>query len=320
MEQTMDDFLNGYYGAAGPFIREYIDLMHDRLQQSGARLDIYGYPYDGYKTYLSTTLLEKYERIFDLAEKAVGNDAAFLMRVKRARLPVEFAILDISLHSADDDLTYFENVDGRLEPKLDILARVEQFVRLCKENGIERLEEHGYPPAMFGENVNHIIKKAQGHNLAFGKPVTVETEWSEKYPVGGPKALTDGLYGTLDYHYNWLGFEDQHVKMVVDLKEIIPINKIKADFMRLHTAWIFLPTTVDFEISTDGQHFEKVGTVQYKTDRARGDINLKNYGVKLDNKNARYIRISAESILKCPDWHAGAGGKAWLFTDEIIVQ
>jgi len=22
----------------------------------------------------------------------------------------------------------------------------------------------------------------------------------------------------------------------------------------------------------------------------------------------------------CPDWHKGAGGKAWIFADEIIVR
>jgi len=267
IDKTMDDFLNGYYGMAGPFIREYINLMHTNLEQSGARLDIYGYPYDGIKSYLTPALLKKYESIFDQAEEAVQNNPEIIKRVRRARLPVEFAILDISLHSVNEDLSYFRNMDGKLEPGQDLLTRVDRFVQLCEENRIERLEEHGYAPPEFRKNVYHIVDKAQGKNLALGKPVTIETEWSEKYPVGGPKALTDGLYGTLDYHYNWLGFEDQHLKMVLDLGKSMDINEIKADFMRLHTAWIFLPKSVEFAVSYDGMIFQKVGTVRYEPKR-----------------------------------------------------
>ncbi len=43
-------------------------------------------------------------------------------------------------------------------------------------------------------------------NLAFGKPVKLNTSYSEKYPVGGAQALTNGLHGPNDYHCNWLGF------------------------------------------------------------------------------------------------------------------
>jgi hexosaminidase len=37
-------------------------------------------------------------------------------------------------------------------------------------------------------------------------------------------------------------------------------------------------------------------------------------------REARYVRFSARSIGTCPPWHPGAGGKAWLFVDELIVR
>jgi hypothetical protein len=33
-----------------------------------------------------------------------------------------------------------------------------------------------------------------------------------------------------------------------------------------------------------------------------------------------YIRIHAKNIAVCPEWHKGAGGKAWLFVDEIMIN
>ena len=34
----------------------------------------------------------------------------------------------------------------------------------------------------------------------------------------------------------------------------------------------------------------------------------------------RFVRLLAENLGICPDWHKGAGGKAWLFIDEITIN
>ncbi len=105
VDAIIDDFVEGYYGPAGKYIRQYIDTMHDALDQSGGDLGIYGYPYDGINTYLTPELIKTYESIFDEAEKAVKNKPDYLERVRIARLPLEFAILDISLRNVNDELT-----------------------------------------------------------------------------------------------------------------------------------------------------------------------------------------------------------------------
>jgi hypothetical protein len=38
------------------------------------------------------------------------------------------------------------------------------------------------------------------------------------------------------------------------------------------------------------------------------------------NKSARYIRIRGKNIGVNPEWHLSAGGKAWIFIDEIIIE
>jgi hypothetical protein len=32
------------------------------------------------------------------------------------------------------------------------------------------------------------------------------------------------------------------------------------------------------------------------------------------------VKIHAMNRGVCPPWHLGAGGKAWLFADEIVVE
>ena len=38
------------------------------------------------------------------------------------------------------------------------------------------------------------------------------------------------------------------------------------------------------------------------------------------NQSARYILITAYNRKKCPPWHAGSGGDAWIFSDEVVIE
>ena len=51
-DELIDEFLTGYYGAAAPHLRAYIDSQHDALEASGAGLGIFGNPISASKTYL----------------------------------------------------------------------------------------------------------------------------------------------------------------------------------------------------------------------------------------------------------------------------
>jgi len=80
VDAIIDDFVDGYYGPAGKYIRQYINTMHDALDQSGGNLGIYGYPFDGINTYLTPDLIKTYESIFDEAEKSVEGMPDYLER------------------------------------------------------------------------------------------------------------------------------------------------------------------------------------------------------------------------------------------------
>ena len=36
--------------------------------------------------------------------------------------------------------------------------------------------------------------------------------------------------------------------------------------------------------------------------------------------SVQYLRVHAENVGQCPDWHGDAGDPAWLFVDEILVN
>ena len=94
VDSVMNDFLSGYYGAAGKYIREYINSMQTSLLKSKMDITIYGSPVDGLKNYLSPGLIDKYNKLFDEAESSVADQPDILNRVKIARLPLIYAMLE----------------------------------------------------------------------------------------------------------------------------------------------------------------------------------------------------------------------------------
>ena len=83
------EFLKGYYGGAAPYLRRYLDLIHDTFEKSGLVLpcgttDL---------SYLTAPVMEKATRLFAKAERAVAKDPVLAERVRRERMPLDFAWL-----------------------------------------------------------------------------------------------------------------------------------------------------------------------------------------------------------------------------------
>lgn len=77
--------------------------------------------------------------------------------------------------------------------------------------------------------------------------------------------------------------------------------------------------TIRARCSKDGR---PVGgeTIQHSEPTEYLEDEILRFSVNLHGNKARFIRIKAKNTGHCPEWHQGAGGKAWLFTDEIIIE
>lgn len=318
--KIIKDFTDAYYGDAAPYIQEYIEKTHDELIKSGKGLNIYGYPYDGLMSYLTPELIKEYSSLFDEAEKAVDKHPEILERVKNARLPLEYAILEISMRNIDDDLTFFIQENGEWSINPEMRKRLINFTEQAKKAGITRFTEHGKFPDEYHKAMLNYVDNSMKENLSSRKNVNIKTEYSTKYPVGGGKALTDGLIGTLDFHFNWLGFEGENMEAIVDLESVKEIREIKTTFLQEYKSWIFLPVKVSFYASENGDNYKLIETVINEVPDNKPDIFIEGFTIHPENLKARYIKIYAESMKQCPDWHIGAGGKCWIFIDEAIIN
>lgn len=161
-------------------------------------------------------------------------------------------------------------------------------------------------------------------HLATKKPVSLSNQYSNSYPASGKNALTDGMRGTYNFSAGgWQGFEGVNLEATIDLQKLINVKKISAGFLSSVNDWIFFPTKVEFFVSTDEKSYSKIGESINKIIKPANNISqteIRNFSIIVGNQKIRYVRVKAESIITCPDWHPGKGKKAWLFCDEIIVE
>ncbi len=146
LEKEMDDFLDGYYEAAAPYIREYIHIIHDELKKSAIPLTIYGNPTDHLEGFLSPQLWARYDELLQRAEEAVSADRVVLNRVELARLPLSYALFESAKKLGRQESRAFERQADKWLVKPQLLKRMEEFRRICEKNEVVHLREGSTSP------------------------------------------------------------------------------------------------------------------------------------------------------------------------------
>lgn len=143
VNEVMNDFLTGYYGKASKQVKEYIDLLHDNnMEQSGYKMSIFGKPVMEKETFLSDSLITVYNNLFDKAEKEVADSPDILQRVKTARLPVYYAMLEIAKDEKTGKRGAFIVADSTSKiPNPAIVKILYDFVYQCVRNNVTRVTE-----------------------------------------------------------------------------------------------------------------------------------------------------------------------------------
>jgi predicted alpha-1,2-mannosidase len=161
---------------------------------------------------------------------------------------------------------------------------------------------------------------ARFHKIPIGRKITLSTKYANQYSAGGDLALIDFIRGPLNFRTGaWQGYEGVDLDAIIDLGSIQLISKLEIGFMQDVGAWIFLPEKVNFAVSNDGKNYQQIASVKNDVSEKDTRVQIKNFTSNLSTK-AKYIKIFAKNRGICPEWHWGAGQKAWIFADEIVIE
>ena len=166
-----------------------------------------------------------------------------------------------------------------------------------------------------------VSEKTIFFSKAIGKKIEHLTSYSHRYAGTGKQTLVNGLSGTIAHNDGyWQGWLEKNLEVVVDLEKEETVKGISFGFLESHGVWIFLPTNIRVSFSSDGKSYGNPAEIRVNDGKQNGSANRVTIQSAEMNLSARYIKVEAFNRGTCPDWHPGAGGKAWIFADEIFVE
>ncbi|HEX3084529.1 MAG TPA: GH92 family glycosyl hydrolase [Pyrinomonadaceae bacterium] len=166
-----------------------------------------------------------------------------------------------------------------------------------------------------------LVASGTFHKISRNWTIKLLSKYNRQYPAGGDGGLIDGVRGSSNFGDGaWQGYQGQDLIAIVDLGNTQNVSKLGAGFLQNVESWIWMPRSVDFELSTDGVNFVRVLSVNNEvSDKDFGAI-VKDLVGTFSPRPARYVRVTAHTYGKIPAWHPGAGDEAFIFADEIIIE
>ncbi len=320
VDAVMNDFLSGYYGSAAIPIRQYIDEMREALLASGKSLRIFGSPNEASTSYLTPELIERYKVLFDQAEQSVANEPEVLERVRAARMPLNFAIMEQAKKNFIGENGVFIKRGDEWIVRLEIRSLVDPFVDLCLRTGVTMIKEWGTTPEAYRSSMYRLFYLGRNEHLAYGKKLTVLSPDTVLLPDSLKTKLNDGIRGGHDPEYNWLSFAGKDLDVIIDLEKPTRVQHIECAFYQ-RAMWLsIVPKKVEFYVSDDGQKFELVSTVENTLPIDQWDSFQRDFISDFIPRDTRYVRVIARSIGNTPSEHPGAGRPARMHIDEIVVE
>jgi hypothetical protein len=134
-EKLTDEFLQGYYGAAAPYLKQYLDLIQKSFLSKNVKLSTFNTDY----SFFTLDVANQSVQLFQQAADAVKDDKVLSDRVRRERLSSEIMTLyryNILKQEASRESKEF------LGPQ-DPNAAMAEFISTAKEFGIRNWKESG---------------------------------------------------------------------------------------------------------------------------------------------------------------------------------
>ena len=319
-DSIINEFLQGYYGKASEFIRQYIDTLQYFGQNSKVFLDIYAPPTNYSKTFLSKDKIDIYSSIFDKAEEAVKADSVYLLRVRTARLPLWFAIMEIGKADMFGERGWYsKNAEGKFILRKYMSQMLEDFYSTCFNAKVRNLNENNLLPIEYYKSTKRFIEISVENNVAFEKKVISLPNPSPLYSEGNMSTITNGVRGDSEFKIHWLGWHGVDFSLVLDLEQVVSNKTIKLSSLYSPKSWILHPSRVECFVSKDGLDYISIGNVEIGDIQKYEDI-IKEYVFSPKDIDYRYVKFEVKGTKTLPSWHPSEGGTSWVFLDEIIVE
>ena len=155
-------------------------------------------------------------------------------------------------------------------------------------------------------------------NTTFVNPPT------ERYGKEADIALMDGKKGVAgDYYNDWLGFEGCDMDATIELAFPTDVSTVRIGVCHEPNNWVVWPKSVKVSFSKDGKAFTEWQNAELpvfdRPDKMHGFGRIE-ARARVNEKQAKFVRVKVENQGVLPEWHPYKGEKAWVMVDEVSVE
>lgn len=157
--------------------------------------------------------------------------------------------------------------------------------------------------------------------------ISFEQQPSPSYSADGYITLIDGQMGSFDHRNGqWLGWNDPAVKGTITFTSPKKMSEVIFNFLVTPGPWIFPPKAI--RLSWYDHKGKKESLVEVPVQRfdkyeqnLSMDLRIRYHArFKWSAKKVKMVTFEIVNYGLLPDWHPGAGSKAWIFMDELIIR
>ena len=200
-ETLENEFLNGYYGDAAPYLKEYLRMMEDSVTEVKPVLDLAQTTY-----YLTPEIIGRAADLFAKALNAVKDDNVIYSRVEREEIPLLYAAI---VHSIKGEIKI---ADYPALGCIDEIGAVDELSRRLNLWNVSRITEAGKTSNQLISELKSLCKPMEdiefnGKNVKYysnvtlvndskassGVAVKLPIEWYCQYNLF-PQLIYDGRY------------------------------------------------------------------------------------------------------------------------------
>lgn len=218
-----------------------------------------------------------------------------------------------------------ENQNGKVFLKLECEVPNADIRYALGDTPIEKAEKYTQPipfnesttfkaSVFSGKATNTITTGEVTFHKAIAKKMSYSPLYHKKYQGQGEMTLTNVVRGSKNFlDGQWLGWLGDDVTLTLDLEQATEVSEVRIGAMDYQASGIYFPIKFAVALSTDGKNYREVAT-HNEPCVVRGKPSLKDFVLKFNSQEARYIKITLKNVKTPPK-----GGDAWLFIDEVLV-
>ncbi len=276
-----------------------------------------------------------------------GGTLAFIMRETPAKETSEPDMSDIALPNDWVPLPFIASSESIFEDSLRIemdvidLDKLELTVEYALAGEEDKPLWRTYASPFYLKESAQIImrtKRTDGGRTQYSASIgssfikkdknvklELKSTYAPSYAAAGPNTLIDKIRGGNDFRTGtWQGFQGKDVEALVSFQKPVAIHTLGISFLRDLNSWIFDPSEVIMEVSSNGKDYTEVINHRFEPMTAQKaqleEKKCTNYEMQVNLSGIRFVRMKVKNPGTCPLWHLGNGNPTWLFLDEIIIE